>query len=212
MFMVWGRAGIKIRSTATFTGVDIIQSWILIILAKVGGGHFLVTVVAGFDSALVPYGRHTERGLGERFPELLRRGCFLVCFPCVNFQALHGFETSITLVTLKSFTWFHRQLVGFQTSYHRRRFRGGLLCKKILSPFRISFEGWWAFSLQDRCGQGCLALLGLQGEGEVGADGDGDLERLAMTCQCLAKVQALSGQGGVSHAHSSHFLCLLLNF
>ena len=56
-----------------------------------------------------------------------------------------------------------------------------------------------------------LALPGVQGEGEGGADSDSKLEVLALTCQCLAKVQALGGQGGVSFVHSSQF-GLLLNY
>ena len=42
-----------------------------------------------------------------------------------------------------------------------------------------------------------LALPGVQGEGEGGADSDSKLEVLALTCQCFAKVQALGGQGAV---------------
>ena len=88
---------------------------------------------------------------------------------------------------------------------------GELLGKKLFSAFCISFQGRWAFPFLDPCGQACLALLGVQREGEGGADGDGELEVLALAGQCLAEVQALGGQRGVRLTHSSHF-CLLLNY
>ena len=59
------------------------------------------------------------------------------------------------------------------------------------------------------CGKGPLAPPGVQEEGEGGTDGDGELKALALPCQCLAKVQALGGQGRVSLVHSSHFGLLL---
>ena len=46
-------------------------------------------------------------------------------------------------------------------------------------------------------GKVSFAHPGVQREGEGGVNGDRELEHLALTCQCLAEVQALGGQGGV---------------
>ena len=125
----------------------------------------------------------------------------------MNFQSIFCFEICITLVTLKGCTLL---LFGFQISYNRR-FRSGFLSKKLLSAIGISPEGGWAAPLLDPCRQSLLSLPGVQGEGEGGADGDGELKHLALACQCLAEVQALGRQRGVSLTHCSHF-CLLLNY
>ena len=98
------------------------------------------------------------------------------------------------MVTLKVFILLQRLLVGFQTIH--RRSRGGLFGQKLFSAFGIPPEGRWAFPLFDLFWQGFLANPGVQGEDKGGADGDGELEVLALTLQCLAEFQALSGQRG----------------
>ena len=84
----------------------------------------------------------------------------------MNFQAIHGFEVYITLVTLKVSILLLRLLVGFQTSHHRRR--GGLFGQKLFLVFGFPFEGRLAFSLFILFWQGCLAYPGVQGEGKGG--------------------------------------------
>ena len=216
MFVVWGRAGIKIISTVTLTGI--IQGWIWIILGDISLSQ------SWHDSILLwslvgDTERGRERGLGGKFPDLLRQRCFLVCFAFVNFQALHSFETSITLITLVTLVKLHMvsQAAGWIPNQLPQKKIVRLLCKNIFSPFAISFEGWWAFSLWDPCRQGCLALLGLQWEGEGGADGDGELEHLAMShdLPVLGRRPVTSWSWRshwVSHTYSSHFWCLYLNF
>ena len=86
----------------------------------------------------------------------------------MNFQSIFSFEICITLVTRKGYTLLHLLLAGFQIRCNRR-FRGGFLGKKLLPAFGISPEGRWAAPLLDN-GQDLLALPGVQGEGEGGAD------------------------------------------
>ena len=181
-----------------------IVHWFLITKALVGGGHVHATVVAGFNPNLVPGGRHSQRGLRAWLPHLFRRGDFLVCLSFVNFQSTFSFEGGFTLVTQKGII---QLLVGFQTSGNSS-FRWRLLVEELLSAPGISSHGWWAAPLLDLGDRDILALPGVQGEGEVGADGDRELEYCALKCQCLAEIQALGHQGGVGLAHSSS----LLNF
>ena len=77
------------------------------------------------------------------------------------------------------------------------------LGKKFLSPPGISPEGGGTCLLLDHWAS-CLSP-GVQGEGEPRADGQGEVEGLALLCPCLAKVHALGGQGGVNITHCIHF-------
>ena len=73
----------------------------------------------------------------------------------------------------------------------------------FLSPLSISPKGGGACLLL-----GILASFlspGVQGEGEVRTDDQGEVEGLALAGQCLAKIHALGGQGGVNISHCSHF-------
>ena len=83
------------------------------------------------------------------------------------------------------------------------------LCKEFLSPPGISPEGGGTYLLLGHWAS-CLSP-GVQGEGEPRADGQGEVEGLALLCQCLAKVHALGGQGTVSFTRGGHFI-LLLNY
>ena len=115
----------------------------------------------------------------------------------VNLQTIFSFETRLTMVTWKGFQLLHRLLVGLQTSC-RSSFRLRILHKELLSPLGISLESRWALFAPGW--HGLLALPGIQGEGEGGADGEGELKILAMAGQCMADVHALCCQGRVLSA------------
>ena len=93
----------------------IIQCWIIITLALMGWRHVHATVVAGFHPVLVPGRGHKERGLCRWFPQLFRRGGFLVRSSSVDLQTIFSFETRLTMVTREGFQLLHRLLVGLQT-------------------------------------------------------------------------------------------------
>ena len=140
---------------------------------KLGRSGWILLLLPGSraEAELLPAG--VQQGRGRQAHGTLRvlPQNLLVCFTLVDFQAIRSFETRIALFARKCFTLV---LVGFQASYHSR-----LLGKEIFSAFSISLQGRWVFLLLDLHGQGCLALLGVQGEGEGGANGDGQLEVLA---------------------------------
>ena len=115
-------------------------------------------------------------------------------FSSVNLQTVFSFETRLTMVTLEGFQLLHRRLVGIQTSC-RSSCRLRLLHHKLLSPLGVSLENRWA--LLAPCWHGLLALPGIQGEGEGGADGEGELKILAMAGQRMAEIHALCCQGRV---------------
>ena len=52
---------------------------------------------------------------------------------------------------------------------------------------------------------------GVQGEGEVGANREGEVEDLALADQRLAEGQTLGGHGVFSTSSGAHFWSLLLN-
>ena len=83
-----------------------------------------------------------------------------------------------------------------------------LLGIELRSPPGISPKRRGACSLLG-LGFHCLAP-GVQGEGELGPNGEGKVEDLALAGQCLAKSHTLGGQGG--WVFSTHFLSLLLNY
>ena len=112
----------------------------------------------------------------------------------VDLQTIFSFETRLTMVTREGFQLLHRLLVGLQTSC-RSSFRLRILHKELLSPLGISLESRWALFAPGW--HGLLALPGIQGEGEGGADGEGELELLALDGQHTAEVHALGGQGRV---------------
>ena len=73
----------------------------------------------------------------------------------------------------------------------------------VLSPPGIPLEGGGACLLLGYWA--CCLAPGVQGEGEVRTNGNGEVEDLALAGQCLAKVQALHEQGGANFGHCSHF-------
>ena len=100
-----------------------------------------------------------------------------------------------------SFTWFHRQLVGFQTSYHRRRlwdFFARISSPRL--PFLLRVNGLFLFGIL----VGRVALPSLVSNEKVKEE-PMVMENLntlpwVMTCQCLAEVQSLVGHGGVTES------------
>ena len=82
-----------------------------------------------------------------------------------------------------------------------------LLLQMFLSPLGISPTGGGACLLLGVWA--CCLTPGVQGEGEVRTGGQGEAEGLALAGQCLAKIHALGGQGGVNITHCSHFDLLL---
>lgn len=73
----------------------------------------------------------------------------------------------------------------------------------FLSPPSIPPQGGGACLLLDPWA--CCLTPGVHGEGEVGTNGNGEVEGLALAGQRLAKIQALRKQGGANFGHSSHF-------
>ena len=71
---------------------------------------------------------------------------------------------------------------------NERKAGGRLSWQKLYSAFCIFPEGGWAAPLLDPCRQRLISLPDVQGEGEGGADGDGELKHFALACQCLAEV------------------------
>ena len=88
------------------------------------------------------------------------------------------------MVALESSNLLHRILAGLQTSW-KSSFRLRLLFKELLSALGIALQSWRA--LLDSYWQGLLVLPGIQGEGEGGADGDWELEFLALAGQAWQK-------------------------
>ena len=76
--------------------------------------------------------------------------------------------------------------------------------EEILSPLGISAKGWgtWLLGSDDLLN---FLTPGVQGEGEAGTNGKGEVEGLTLGCQCSAKVHALGDQGGVFFTHCTHF-------
>ena len=75
--------------------------------------------------------------------------------------------------------------VGLGSGSGRRFKQRGLFpFQEFFPPPGISSEGGWTLLLP--CRKGLLALPGVQGEGEGRADGERELEDLALTCMCMA--------------------------
>ena len=90
---------------------------------------------------------------------------------------------------------------------------GGICCFLAMnSALRLAFllcvEGL-GFFLFPLTFQGLAP--GVQGEGEVGANREGEVEDLALADQCLAEGQTLGCQGVCSTSSGAHFWRLLLN-
>ena len=153
-------------------------------------------MVDGLLPPLIPDGGDSQRGFSGRLPHLFRLR-FLVFHPNVLSQPLLRGCHVITLVTL-----------GFNSSRVTGSLRYGLLLflrKELLSSLGISAEsrGAWLLLL-DHLVHHCLAP-GVQGEGEGGAYGDGEVEDLTLIGQRLAEFQALGEQGCVNIFLASHF-------
>ena len=90
-----------------------------------------------------------------------------------------------------------------------------LLSQKLVPPPGIPPDGGWAvllpsFVLGDRVRR---HLPRVKGEGEVGAESEGEGECHSLACQHLAEIKALVGQGGLLYTgRSSHCGELLLNY
>ena len=200
MFVVWGRAGIKIISTVTLTGI--IQGWIWIILGDISLSQ------SWHDSILLwSLVGDTERergGWGENFLIFSGKDASLCALPLSIFKPF----TVLKLAShwshwshWSSFTWFHRQLVGFQTSYHRRRlwdFFARISSPRL--PFLLRVDGLFLFGIL----VGRVALPSLVSNEKVKEE-PMVMENLntlpwVMTCQCLAEVQSLVGHGGVTES------------
>ena len=91
----------------------------------------------------------------------------------------------------------------------RHRCRALLLLEELFPAPGISSDGGRAWLLLG--GSLGLGVQGhhpcVKGEGEAGADHEGELEAGALAAQCLAKLQALGCQ--LSPTHCSHFRILL---
>ena len=127
----------------------------------------------------------------------------------MDLQAIAGLKGSITLITLVRALLNHL-LIGRQIclNHMRKRHLSVFLGQKSLSPFGIPLEGGRACPLLSH--HRCFSSSGIQGEGEVIANREGELDILALVDERLAEVHALLGQGGAIITHCSHF-CLLLN-
>ena len=79
-----------------------------------------------------------------------------------------------------------------------------LLVQIFLSPHGISPKSRRTWLLGSKALLSCLTP-GVQGEGEVGTNREGEVEDLTLVCQCLAEVHALGGKGGVIFTHRTHF-------
>ena len=182
---------------------------ILATWALMGWRHVLVTVMAGMDSADVPDGGCNQ----DR--EVISRGLFT--------NLLWRFRDHLV--------WFSITFPFLKPKPHWSQGKGAL-CGSCW----VDSTSAWASSetatsilflklapspgdpLHSR--RACPLLpgdrhrrwssSGLHGEGEGVADGEGDLEDLALSLQWLAEGQALDGQGAVIFSHCCHF-CLFLN-
>ena len=157
--------------------------------------RFITILVDGLLPPLVLDGGDGQRGSSGRLPHLFRLQ-ILVFHPNVLSQPLLRGCHIVTLVTL-----------GFNSSRvtGSRRYRLLLFLRRVLiSSLGISAEsrGAWLLLL-DHLVHHCLAP-GVQGEGEGGAYGDGEVEDLTLTCQRLAEFQALGEQGCVNIFLASH--------
>ena len=168
----------------------------------------IFTVLTGSFLACFCYWGHSKGSRRAWCPNFLRsslavrvtRGGQLgksMLHPLVLPQPLFRDRFEVTLVTWKHIGGnFH-----FISVVHCWRFVP--LLQIFLSPLSISPKGGGACLLL-----GILASFlspGVQGEGEVRTDDQGEVEGLALAGQCLAKIHALGGQGGVNITHCSHF-------
>ena len=79
-------------------------------------------------------------------------------------------------------------------------------CRRVLLPFQEVLSPLGISSLRDLASWFLHFLTpGVQEEGEVGTDGQGEVEGLTLACQCLAKVHPLGDQVGVFFTHLTHF-------
>ena len=128
---------------------------------------------------------------------------YFVCCFCVTYQAMLRYKSLITLVTLGGLQLsFHcrkwhrcvgddRWALDWIWSFHHWR-RFNLPFQELLSSRSISAQSWRTgllLLLWQRC-----CLLGVQGEGEGGANSDGERESFAPASQSLAESQALGCQ------------------
>ena len=145
-------------------------------------------------------GGDNQRRLAEGWPYPFSRPWLLVFHPYVLSQPLFRSCHIFTLVT-HVFSSSSR-ITGSP------RWRPSLLRKLVLlCPLGISPEGWGACLLLGNLTGNVLAP-GVQGEGEGGTNGNGEVEGMALPGQRLAEVQALGEQGWVNF-HTSHFGLLL---
>ena len=110
----------------------------------------------------------------------------------MDLQSISSLEDCITLITLKSIL-----LIGFQISLilHGRHWCV-FLGKKLLFTFGIPLDSGGACPLLPAFRSRYFSSSGIQRKGEAGANGEGKLEVLALSVQCLAEVHALVDQGG----------------
>ena len=126
----------------------------------------------------------------------------------MDLQSISRLENCITLVTLEFGFLNQGLLIGFQVSL-RNWSRFGFLGQKFLPAPGIPFYGGGTCPLL--LGRRYSSFTGVQGEREGVANGEGELEGLALAVQRLAEGHALGSQGGVTFTHKSHFCFLLLN-
>ena len=116
--------------------------------------------------------------------------------------------------------WFVVTLVTGERIRNSFHFFSRVHCWRVLLPLEVFLS---PPSIPPQGGGACLLLdpwaccltPGVHGEGEVGTNGNGEVEGLALAGQCLAKIQALRKQGGFGQLRptsaTAAILVLLLN-
>ena len=105
---------------------------------------------------------------------------------------------------LQSFSSFFRNWVQNWCRWSK------FFLQKLFSSPGIASHGWWSLFLL--CGRQSCLPPGVQGEGEVGPNLQGEGERQWLASQHLAKVQTLGRKKSIFfHRHCSHFCTLFLN-
>ena len=132
----------------------------------------------------------------------------------MNLQAIFRFESIHALVTLEnSFLIVLAGPLSTPTSGALGLSRiVQFFLQKLRSSSGISPQGYWGLLLLLGLalgGQGLTLAPCVKGEGEVGANGEGEVEGQGLASLHLADVQAFGCQGGVTFIHRSHCGILL---
>ena len=130
-------------------------------------------------------GREAHRA-PKLLPQLLGRWCdwihFFVSFASMDLQSIFGFEDIFALFTLETttFNYLFDSFFCRNVFISRRIFQ--FLLQKLGSSSSISPQGWRSLFLLVLAlgGQGLTLAPCFKGEGEVGADGEGEVEGQAL--------------------------------